>query len=160
MLSSRIKERISSYSIIGIGYVKNHCLRFHKISIDQSGKADAYYLNASEEKVWGVIGEVDEKSKNTLDKIEGLGKGYNQKTLTIHMQDGKTIQTLIYVADKDYIDSKLKPYDWYKEIVLRGSIENALPNEYIKKIEGIESIFDKNEERREINFKIIINTGS
>lgn len=157
MLGLRIKNRIDSYSIIGTGYIDNHSLRFHKKSKDESGKADAYYLSTLEEKVWGVIGEIDEKSKNILDRIEGLGMGYNQKEVTVHMSDEISIKALIYVADIDFIDPELKPYGWYKKFVIHGSLENSLPEEYIRKIEKVESIFDNNEERRDKNIQIINN---
>ncbi len=159
MLSSRIKNRIDSYKGVGIGYIENYSLRFHKKSKDTSGKADAFLTGNTEDKIWGVIGEIDEESKKTLDKIEDLSKGYNLKNITITTDKGIE-NAIIYVADENYIDSKLIPFDWYKEFVLRGSIENSLPGDYINSIKEIPCKKDTDSKRREENYKIIEKAGT
>jgi len=155
MLTARIKNRIESYSKIGIGFIKEHSLKFHKRSKDSSGKANAYYTGKKEDLVWGVIGKINKQDKESLDRIEGLGKGYNQKIVKVHLIDGSVINANVYCADENFIDSNLKPFNWYKEFVLKGVIENKLPENYISGINKMESIIDTNKERKEKNLKII-----
>ncbi len=158
MLPVRIKNRIDSYKVIEKGFLENHLLRFHKKSKDGSGKADAFFTGNRNDTVWGVIGEVDEKSKIILDEIEGLNKGYIQKEVEINIEKG-TERAIIYKADKIYIFPKLFPYDWYKEYVLKGSIFYSFPKEYIDSIENIPYKRDLDTKRRERNFKIINEVG-
>lgn len=159
MLSTRIKKRINNYKVIDIGYLEKHSLRFHKKSKDGSGKADAWFTKKKNNKVWGVLGEIDEKSKEKLDKIEGVGNGYNQKKVKVITKKG-IVKAIIYVADKDYIKSNLLPYDWYKEFVLRGSIENSFPEKYIEFIRKTPCKKDSDRERRAKNLKIIEDAGT
>ncbi len=160
MLSKRIKDRINSYSIIDIGSIKNHKLKFHKKSKDESGKADAFFTGNKEDIIWGVVGEIDENEKQKLDRLEGLGKGYNLKSVIVNMSTSSEIEADIYIADEKFIDSSLEPYDWYREFVLRGSIENSLPKDYIKNIETVSYKIDGNKERSEKNYKIINEAGT
>ena len=53
-----------------------------------------------------------------------------------------------------HIDVGLKPLCWYKEHVLRGAMENNLPEDYIRMIEAIEHIDDVDTERRESELSI------
>lgn len=159
MLISRIKDRIKGYRKIGIGYLPEHTLRFHKRSKDGSGKADAYFTGKEDQKVWGVIGQIDKEAKKILDKFEGLGRGYNEKVVEIITNDEK-INTTIYVADSDCIDTNLIPFDWYKEFVVQGSIENQLPEDYIKLLKDIPCKKDFNIERREKNYTIMKKAGT
>lgn len=160
MLSVRIKNRIQSFEYCGIGFIEGYSLKFHKASKDKSGKANAYFTGKKEDFIWGVIGEIDEKDKTILDKFEGLGKGYNEKVIEISLDEKSKIEANIYIADKECINNDLMPYDWYREYVLKGAIENSLPIEYIEKIKGIKSRVDENSERREKNFKIINEAGT
>lgn len=133
MLLSRITKRINSYRKIKIGYLPKHLLRFHKISIDGSGKADAHYTGKNLDVVWGVVGHISTNDKRKLDHFEGLGKGYNESTVEIITNKGNILAT-IYLADVKRINSNLLPYFWYKDIVVRGCIENQLPEDYTKEI--------------------------
>jgi len=155
MLSSRIKNRIDSFQYYSIGYIKEYSLEFHKLSIDTSGKANGFFTGDKKDLIWGVIGEIKDEDKVILDKIEGLGKGYNQETVRINLEDNTTLDANIYLADTKYIKDDLLPFNWYKEFVLRGAMENNLPNEYIENIKLMKSQKDKNSERSKKNFDIV-----
>lgn len=150
-----MKNRIKSFKYYGIGFIEGYSLKFHKLSKDASGKANAYYTGKKEDCIWGVIGEIDEKDKTVLDRFEGLGKGYNEKIIEVSLDEKSKTDTNIYIADREFINDDLVPYDWYREYVLKGAIENSLPKEYIKSIRAIKSCKDENSKRREKNLKII-----
>jgi hypothetical protein len=44
--------------------------------------------------------------------------------------------------------------DWYKEHVIRGAIENELPEEYIKVIDTVDTITDPDIERHDKELSI------
>ena len=66
--------------------------------------------------------------------------------MKILLDNGTAIEAFIYYATN--INPELKPFDWYKEHVLRGAKENGLPVEYIRSIENIEHTEDSDTKRR------------
>lgn len=159
MLLSRITERINSYKKIRIGYLPKHSLRFHKISKDGSGKADAYCTGKDSDTVWGVIGHISTNDKGELDKFEGLGKGYSEDIVEIITNKGNMLAT-IYLADVKRIDSNLLPYDWYRDIVVQGCIENQLPKDYTDEVKICSYKKDLDTQRRQKHYEIIEKSGA
>ena len=155
MSIKRIANRISIVEKVNSGILKRHTLRFHKVSnIDGSGKCDIYETESSEDIVQGVIFDITEADKLVLDEIEGLGKGYEIKEVTIELNDGSVTQAFTYYATK--IDASLKPLCWYKEHVLIGARENNLPEDYIRKIEAVEYIEETNPDKRKEELSIYL----
>jgi gamma-glutamylcyclotransferase len=136
MLSKRLKARVPSAVRRGIGYICGYRLTFDKPSADGSGKCDAVATLVPEDRVYGVIYEIDPSQKAQLDSAEGLGGGYAQKNVEV-ISGEATACAMIYYATRR--DPSLRPYHWYKEYVLAGARENSLPVEYIKLIESVES---------------------
>ena len=159
MLLSRITERVNSYKKICIGYLPHYALRFHKISKDGSGKANAFFTGNDEDNVWGVIGEISMADKKELDKFEGLGKGYNEDKVMIETENGRIIAT-IYVADTQHIDTSILPYDWYKDLVLQGCVENQLPTGYIEFVRNLPNIKDVDNQRQQKHQKLLKKRGA
>jgi len=105
--------------------------------------------------VWGVLFSIDNNEKALLDKAEGLGKGYNEGTLTFFDEINNSYAAQVYIADSNSIDNTLLPYDWYKEFIVSGAIQNKLPAEYIQQLQSITCIRDHNEARRIKNYSIL-----
>jgi len=148
----RLKDRVPSASFISIASLQQHRLRFHKKSQDGSGKCDACETNDAKHSVIGVIFDIDESDKPALDRKEGLGHGYDEKSVELVTYSGELLKAYTYYAR--LIDSTLKPYHWYKKHVLIGARENRLPENYIETIESIESIPDPMPERHEIEMRV------
>jgi gamma-glutamylcyclotransferase len=139
MLSSRLRERAPSGIKVAVGWVPNHRLTFHKRSSSNSGKCDAETTQGAEDRVWGVIFEIDSVQKADLDLLEGLDRGYSEKTVEVISGEKRFSAVMYYATDKD---PSLKPFSWYKELVVAGAREHLLPHEYIASIENVESIED------------------
>ena len=159
MLLSRIIERVKSYKKVGDGYLPKYSLRFHKISKDGSGKADAYYTGKDLDIVWGVIGDIDMNDKKMLDRFEGLGKGYIEHTVEINTNQRKVL-AIIYLADEKYINSGILPYDWYKDIVVQGCVENGFPKNYIDAIKSTRYKKDTDFQRRQKYYDMLQKSGA
>ncbi len=140
MSTLRIKRRVESATVISTAHLHEHSLRFHKQSVDGSAKCDIEHTKSPNDIVYGVVFELLASEKHILDKYEGLGNGYNEKYVPIILPDGEAIEATTYFAT--HIDASLKPYHWYKEHVLRGAREHALPAEHIAAIKDIISIPD------------------
>ncbi|PVZ67729.1 gamma-glutamylcyclotransferase family protein [Pelagibaculum spongiae] len=144
MSQLRIRQRISAEQICS-GKLIGYQLRFHKSGDDGSAKCDAFYTGKSDDIVFGVLYEIDNEAKKKLDKIEGLGAGYQQKQLYIlDLQDDVHL-AIGYVATS--IVYSLKPYDWYLQHVLVGARQALLPAGYLEKLQNIDAVEDKNIER-------------
>ncbi|WDF99860.1 gamma-glutamylcyclotransferase [Pectobacterium carotovorum subsp. carotovorum] len=145
----RLKARVPSADPLGCYSLKEHDLRFHKLSRkDHSGKGDAYFTANASDVIYGVLFKINPAEKSRLDAFEGLGKGYEEKTVDVIDQNGSVIKAITYVASNSGIDTTLKPYSWYMNHVLIGAKEASLPVEYIEnKISSVEAIEDPDRER-------------
>ncbi len=138
MSTPRLMNRVHSAKSVSVARLEKHRLRFHKRSKKGSGKCDIEFTDDAEHFVYGVVYRLLTTEKQKLDAIEELGQGYNEKTVSLVGIHGELFDAVTYYATD--IDSSLKPYHWYKEHVIRGAKEHRLPPEYIRTIEGVESL--------------------
>lgn len=144
MSTPRLKYRVESATVLSVARLYQHSLRFHKKSTDGSAKCDIEHTKNPNDIVYGVVFEILASEKHVLDRYEGLGNGYEEKTVSIILPDDTSIAASTYYAT--HIDTSLKPYHWYKEHVLRGAREHALPLEHITAIEAIPSTPDPDQD--------------
>jgi len=144
MSLSRLRQRVPSAKRIGTFVLNGHALRFHKVGKDGTAKCDAYYTGDLE-KVYGVVFDIDPIEKDNLDRVEGLGQGYEEKTVDLQSDHGQTLQAKTYYAT--HLNPTLKPLSWYVGHVLIGAREANLPTHYLSSIESIESLEDENSKR-------------
>ena len=143
---ARLRARVPSADPLGCHVLEGHDLRFHKVGRDGSAKGDAYFSATSTDVIYGVLFEICASEKPALDLAEGLGNGYEIKTISVTALNGFTRSAFTYQAT--HIDCKLKPYSWYMNHVLIGARESHLPEDYIqRKILSIESIEDNDKMR-------------
>jgi gamma-glutamylcyclotransferase len=145
MLTVRLRERVPSTTAISIGQLVGHALRWDKRSRrDGSGKCDAEATGRQDDVVWGVVFELDPKDKPALDKAEGLGAGYMEKKVTVLTEAGPVTAVTYYATDKD---ASLRPYHWYKALVIAGAREHGLPVSYRSRLELVVTVSDPNPTR-------------
>lgn len=152
MLSARIKERCPSAQALGVAELRGYALRWHKRSRDGSGKCDIVESPTSDAKVFGVIYEIPAAEKPAIDAMEGLGNGYEERRVEV-LHQGRPRSALAYVATN--VERTLKPYLWYRALVVAGAREHGLPGGYIKDIEAAAAIEDTDAQRSERNLRLI-----
>jgi len=140
MSLARLKQSTPSAKRCGSFKLLAHSLRFHKVGQDKSGKCDAFYTANQSDYVLGALFEIDEIDKRHLDKAEGLGFGYDEKQVTLLGENCQIVEATLYIATN--INTKIKPYSWYKNHVLIGATESNLAKEYIDKIKSVKSFED------------------
>jgi len=148
----RLRKRVPSTKFVSVASLVKHQLNFHKASKDGSAKCDALITHDEAHFVIGVVFDISESEKLDLDRHEGLGKGYNEKNVTVVSIEGKSLEVFTYYATD--IDPRLKPYHWYKEHVIRGAEEYELPQDYIQIIAATESIDDSDRSRQDVEMAI------
>ena len=154
MHHNRLKNRVPSKVKVSNGYILGYKLHCTKSSTDGSGKATVVKTNNVNDKVWGVIFEIDENEKLQLDRAEGLNYGYIESQIEVNSIE-EIHETQIYVAEENYINQDLIPYEWYKSFIVDGAKQNGLPQDYIEELETLESRKDSNDERKERADKIL-----
>jgi len=148
MSPERLQARVPSAEPLHGGYLPGHRLRFHKHSrVDGSAKCDAWHTGDPADMVYGLLYRMAAADRPLLDRCEGLGQGYNIKHVTLFDDEGKSHKAFLYYATD--IAPQLKPYDWYREHVLRGARYAGVPGDYLALIEAVEACSDPNPVRQQ-----------
>ncbi len=152
----RLRERVPSATKVANVFLLGYKIVCNKVSKkDSSAKANIEKSENATDIVWGVLFEIDSKEKPLLDKAEGLGKGYNEDSLTFTDENNIEHIAKVYIADSSSINNSLVAYDWYKDFIITGAIQNELPADYISQLQLIPFIQDPDKERREKNYAIL-----
>jgi hypothetical protein len=92
---------------------------------------------------------IDERP--TLDRIEGLGTGYDQ----LVFESEQYGDCVTYIANPAVIDETIEPMDWYKTMVLLGGRANRFPAEYLEFLDRFRATPDPDEARACMNWNIV-----
>lgn len=152
MAPQRLRARVERVEYVACGFLLGYALRFHKVGMDGSAKADAYHTGHKQDLVWGAVFRLPEAEHQRLDEHEA---GYDHATVTVHSLNGESFEAVTYVAQHDNIDPTLQPFGWYRELVLAGAFQHALPPEYIQEIERIEVTEDSDVARRDHHLSLL-----
>ena len=131
----RLQARVPESRFRTVAWLRHHRLVFHKRSReDASAKCDALHTGDSGDWVMGVVYDIPERDKPILDRIEGLGSGYDEVLIRPETPEGGLLEARMYAATD--VDASLVPYSWYRAHVLIGARENAFPEAYVERILG------------------------
>lgn len=148
-----LRSRTPSAEISDIGVLTEHCLKFHKVSInDHSGKCNAFPSGRHGDFIWGALYDIPEDEVPKLDAAEDLGISYRKRKVIIRSKHGgKVINATTYIAMEATVDENAVPFHWYKRLVVLGAESHNFPADYINRIKQIESQQDPNKRRRQQN---------
>ncbi len=136
----RIRRRVPSAQRVTTATLAAHRLAFHKVGRDGSAKCDIAPGHHQTDRVHGVVYRMDPQHRAALDRAEGLGSGYEVKTVELFADDRTGIRAFTYYAT--HTDVALRPFVWYLQHVLQGARENCLPEHYVALIATIEAVDD------------------
>jgi gamma-glutamylcyclotransferase (GGCT)/AIG2-like uncharacterized protein YtfP len=128
----RLQQRVPQVQRVDTAVLAGYRLCFHKIGQDGSAKCDAFFTGAADDLLHGVLYHIEQEEKQVLDRIEGLGAGYEEQEVSLQAGSLGGVSALTYVAT--HIDASLQPFGWYKQHVLVGAREAGLPASYIDAI--------------------------
>jgi len=143
----RMLARAPQARVVAVGAVAGHLLRWHKIGRDGSGKCDAWASGDDEDVVWGAVYEMPAGDKRALDRFEGLGEHYVEKTVRVRTPEGRDLDAAIYVATPRWIREGARPWCWYRDHVLTGARQHGLPEDYVAALERTAADDDPDRER-------------
>jgi gamma-glutamylcyclotransferase len=152
MLTAQIHKWTPSARPISVGQLLGYQLYWHKRSKDGSGKCSVTETGKPTDVVWGVVFQMSADDKANLDKKEGLGQGYGERVVKIVTRTSSGTAVIYYATS---IDPDLRPYDWYRDLVVAGAREHGLPDQYIRDLEKVIAMTDRNAERADGNRQLL-----
>jgi len=126
----RLGERVPSARLLGTAALPGWGLRFHKRSVDGSGKCN---LVPAAGAAHVAVYEMAAAERGRLDRAEGLGVGYRIEQIDV----AGFGECFTYLAMASHIDDSLRPYTWYRELVRLGCEHLGFPRPYIDGIAAI-----------------------
>ncbi len=131
----RLGRRLASARFRGTAFLPDWSLEFHKRSLDGSGKCS---IREGSSGVHVAVYELSAADRLELDRIEGLGAGYDEIALEVP-GFGRCFS---YAAADTHIDESLCPYDWYFGLVLAGALFHDFPDAYVERIRSVATTRD------------------
>ena len=129
----RLADRIASVVLIGSLRLDGYRLLFHKKGRDGSGKCDLRFTGSAADSAYGALYAISSTQKARLDRFEGRGRGYMEMDIEVTCR-GSSYNCFTYRAQEEYISASLRPFDWYKELVLLGGEHLGFPEAYLESI--------------------------
>lgn len=154
---ARLGARVPSAKLLGVAEWPGRALVFHKRSVDGSAKCTVV-AGLKSRRVFGAVFRFEAAEKVLLDRAEGLGSGYEEEWERLPV-GGRSQSVFCYVASPGWVDPGLRPYHWYKRLVLAGARYHGFPADYIAAIEAVESIDDPDRDRRVRNERRVQECG-
>jgi len=149
---TRLGARIPSSQLLGVAEVSGYEMLFHKRGADQSAKCNALYSGSPEHRLLGALFSMAAHEKTILDEIEGAGYVVSEVVVQHH---GAEQQAFMYVAEQQYIDDSLMPYQWYKDFVCLGAQFLSFPAHYVRELIDVDAIADDDAERHARNEQVL-----
>jgi hypothetical protein len=145
MLARRILARIPDAVPVEAALLPRYVLRFNKRGRDGSSKCNV--LRQPHGEVPGVVYRLDGRSLARLDRIEG--SGYRRSAVEVAgIASGVRYGACCYVAKRAAIDDDGVAFDWYRDLVVAGCRNHALPAAHVDALLAAPTRVDPNSRRR------------
>jgi gamma-glutamylcyclotransferase (GGCT)/AIG2-like uncharacterized protein YtfP len=147
----RLKQRIPSAQLVGTTTLAGYELSFAKRGQDTSGKG---HIKPAKHHglIHGAVFEIAAQHKATLDTFEGPGYGQTSFELEVN-RIGYTC--FAYIGQISHLDESLRPFHWYKSLIVLGAEFHCFPDHYIQDIQQTPSIEDPDLHRRRQHERLI-----
>ena len=130
---ARLFERAPSSELVGVAALDGHALHFHKRADDTSGKCDVVVEPAAT--VYGALFRLAEADLGGLDAAES---GYERALVRVRaLPRGETAEAWVYRARPDRVVAALRPFGWYRDLVVAGARFHGLPAAYVAAMEAV-----------------------
>ncbi len=150
----RLGERVPSARPVGRVRLAGYRLHFHKRGQDGSGKCNIEHTRDAGHVVNAVLYRMAAAERVHLDRVEGLGRGYEHHELDV-VVGGVAVQAFAYVAHPGAVDETVRPFTWYRDLVVLGARHHRLPKAYTRVLESVVAVSDPDAERHAHHQRLI-----
>lgn len=150
LCARRLGRRAPGAVILGVASLEGFDLRWHKRGADGSGKCSIVRSSAHSAAVHGALFVLPEASMARLDEVEGVGAGYEKASVWVRAPS-RTVGAHTYVATPSHVDDALRPYRWYRDLVVSGAKALGLPRPYVTGLRRVETWEDQDQGRAQRN---------
>lgn len=140
----RLRERVPSAQLLGAASLHGHVLAYGKRGIDGSGKCTTRPGARGTDRVLGALFSVRDDELHVLDAAEG--PDYQRKTALFTLAT-RSIEAFYYEAREHALDDKLRPFDWYRDLVVAGARFHGLPTDYVAMLQAVVTQHDPDAQR-------------
>lgn len=127
--TARLRERVPSARVLGA-----HLLEGFRFTLDKPGRDGSAKANLRAQaggRVWGAVYNLDAADWAKLDACE-----FGYRRLRVRLRaDGAEREADAYLSQLRC--EELVAFRWYKQLILDGAREHALPSEWIEFLEGL-----------------------
>lgn len=156
MLASRLFARIPDAVLVEPALLPRYVLKFNKRGRDGSAKCNV--LSQPRATVPGVVYRLDARGLGRLDRIEG--SGYRRSAVQVAgIASGTRYLACCYVAKDAAIDDGLVAFDWYRDLVVAGGMDNSLPAMHMDALMSAPTRVDPNSRRRRLHRSLLRDEG-
>lgn len=124
----RLQARVPSARVRGLTVLAGHALHFGKRGLDGSGKCTVKSVAGANAAVHGVLFELRTAERPALDAAEG--PDYARRSALFRLGE-QSLSGFYYEARNHALDNDLLPFDWYRELVVRGARFHGFPDSYV-----------------------------
>jgi hypothetical protein len=132
----RLGRRCPSATLLGTGVLPGWELTFHKRGRDGSAKGDASWTGHPGDRLRVAAFELSTADKARLDAVEGLGRGYREGVVRVRVAGVERTGSL-YVAEAGAVDETLRPFTWYRAMVVAGAEYHGFPEPYLDRLRAV-----------------------
>jgi len=142
LLTERIHINNPSARFKCVAKLDDYKLTFNHYSKRWQGSV-ATIIEDKNSNMYGIVWELQKEHLKTLDEQEGVPHNV-YKRINVQVQpvgSNETIDCVSYqLLPERFLStgSKARPSFVYKDVIIRGAIENNMPDEYITKLKNIE----------------------
>ncbi len=146
LLPDRLIERVGVVQTVSTVALPGWRLAFNKRGTDGSAKANLVPVPGSNEQAHGVVYRLARHQLPLLDGFEGCGDGYETLWLECEVE-GRRHPVLTYLAPSHWQAGHLRPYDWYRDLVVAGACRHRFPAAYVRSLASVAVSKDPNSAR-------------
>jgi hypothetical protein len=151
---TRLRERVPGVALEGVAVAQGRRLAFHKRGFrDGSAKCDLPETSPPVQ-AYGALYRIASDHRLGLARIEGAGAGYEETSVEVDA-NGKRVSAFLFLAQPEFVDPALIPFDWYKALVLEGAKYHQFPAAYTAAIKNVPCLPDPDHERAATNWELV-----